>query len=88
MTQTDSKDLADRLDQEADELESRSQELGQRTKDVAQEWQNKRRDPNDLPISWQLNSSAITDASIVAGVCAARSGCWPLRPTSSFSSIW
>jgi hypothetical protein len=46
MMETDSKDLADRLDGEADELEHRSQELGQHTTDVAQEWEAKRRDPN------------------------------------------
>ena len=46
MMETDSRDLANRLDQEADELEHRNQELGQRTADVAQEWESKRRDPN------------------------------------------
>ena len=46
MTQTDAKDLADRLGKEADELEHRNQELGQRTTDVAQEWKNKRSDPS------------------------------------------
>ena len=46
MTETDSKDLADRLEQQTDELEHRSQELGQRTEDAAQEWQAKRRDPS------------------------------------------
>lgn len=46
MMDTDGKDLADRLGEDADELEHRNQQLGQRTKDVAQEWESKRRDPS------------------------------------------
>jgi hypothetical protein len=46
MMQTDGTDLVARLGDEADELEQRNVELGQRAKDVAQEWENKRPDPN------------------------------------------
>ena len=45
MRDTDAKELADRLDEEAGDLEHRSDEVEQHTKDVAQEWAQKRSDP-------------------------------------------
>jgi hypothetical protein len=45
MTDTDAKELADRLDAEADDLEHRSAELEQHTKEVAREWAQRRSDP-------------------------------------------
>ena len=45
MRDTESRELADRLDQEADDLEQRSEELEHRTKEVAKAWAQKRADP-------------------------------------------
>jgi hypothetical protein len=46
MTDTEARELADRLDEEANGLERRSEKLEHRTKDVAREWAQKRSDPN------------------------------------------
>ena len=45
MRDTEARELADRLDEEADDLEHRSEKLEQRTKDVSREWAQKRSDP-------------------------------------------
>jgi hypothetical protein len=46
MAETDPKELADHLEDEADDLERRSDELEHKTEDASQEWQSKRADPN------------------------------------------
>jgi hypothetical protein len=45
MWDTEARELADRLDEEAHDLERHSDEVEQRTKDVAKEWAQKRSDP-------------------------------------------
>jgi hypothetical protein len=45
MKDTDTRDLADRLDEEADDLEYRGAELGRRIEDVGRAWAQKRSDP-------------------------------------------
>ena len=45
MRDTEARELADRLDEEADDLEHRSEKLEQRTEDVSREWAQKRSDP-------------------------------------------
>lgn len=46
MRDTEARELADRLDEEADDLERGSEKLEHRTKDVAREWAQKRSDPS------------------------------------------